>query len=322
MTLKKQVFAGLFGLVSLTAFAQDFTESGDHSANLANLNYYPHQGHFLLSPRVTSSISDQNSTTNEDSNPTGVSTVAFFRGDLPISYGLLPGLRIGISENELFNSESTHTVGNSRATSFSKSSGLSDPTFSTAYRYFEDDARSGLSGDVAVSASPSWVSHQVSSPTQDGSNGKGYGTLSAALPFYLWKSKNEVELSPAITHQYVGNGVGVDPTSSFTRGSTSFETVTVNDRLHLTSNASVQGGLLLNFPYNTQTTTLDSSMTVRTTQLPFYVTPRVNFEYLFRSNVLFDVEYDYFNYTTTVVETLSSNKNIESTLAFRFLIEI
>ena len=316
------LFLVLFGFISLTAHAEDFTESGDHSASLSNLNYYPHQGRFLLSPRVTSTISDQNSAINGEATPTGVSTVSFFRGDLPVSYGLLPGLRLGISENELFHTESTHTVGNSKANSFSKSNGLSDPTFTTAYRYFEDDIRSGLSGDIVVSGSPSWVSHQISIPTQDGSNGKGYGTLSAAVPFYLWKSKNEVELAPAITHQYVGNGVGADPTSSFSRGSTTLETAALNDRVHFTPNASVQGGLLLNFPYNVQTTTLDSSMTVRTTQLPLYVMPRINFEYLFRSNVLFDVEYDYFNYTTSVVETLSSNKNIESTLALRFLIEI
>jgi outer membrane protease len=59
-----------------------------------------------------------------------------------------------------------------------------------------------------------------------------------------------------------------------------------------------------------------------TTQNPFYVGPRINVGYQFAPNILFDVEYDYYNYTTLVSETGASTKNIENTLGIRFYIEL
>src|SRR5580658_9064038 len=95
--LKYFLSTGLL-LVAATAHAE-------HSENLVNLNYYPHQYHLLFTPRVTTTLHDSLVADDEiTSQQTGDSTSNFTQADIGISYGLLPGFRLNASETELFSS--------------------------------------------------------------------------------------------------------------------------------------------------------------------------------------------------------------------------
>jgi hypothetical protein len=314
----KRFFCLLLSVAVLALAPMARADDDSHSSDIANLSYYPRQGKFLLTPRLTFSVNDQSSSESNGS-PTGSSAIAFSRVDAGVTYGVIDGLRLGVSETELFNSATTHTAGAN--TTLTRTSGLSDPTFSAFYRYCEQDAK-GLAADLGLTFSPSWVQHTVASTTENGSEGKGYGTLDISAPFYWWMGMNEVGLTPAFEHEFSGNGVGATTAASYNRGNASYFATTLDDRFHFTPKFFAQAGGIFYFPYSFQNTYTNNAATVRTTHEPFYVVPRLNADYKFLNNVLFDIEYDYYNYTTTVSETGASTKSIESTLAVRFFIEI
>jgi hypothetical protein len=314
------VTASLYLTLAPSVFA-----ASDHSDNLCNLNYYPHVGHLLATPQTSFTINDQSSTTSTNADaPAGDSNVGSSSFNLALEYGLLwDGLRIGLSENELFSSVTSH-ANSAGVTSLSRSSGVSDPTATLYYRYWEDDAKTHMSGDLNVALSPSFVTHNVTSSALDGSNGKGYGYVSVAAPFVGWMNignlLNEVGISPAAQRQFSGNGNAATISSSYNRSSQWVYTAAVSDRLHLTPELFFQPIANLNFPYTVTDTYLNTTSNVSNTHNPFYVTPSLEMGYLLMRNVLFVAEYTYNNFTTT--SDSSTTKNIDDTIILRFLIEI
>lgn len=295
--------------------------SFDHSADIGNLNYYPHARQMLFTPEFSTALNDQSYSGNPKGS-TGESTISSSSATLTATYGLFERLRISLAETALFGTDSTHQNPATGSTTFTRSSGLSDPTLGATLRYLEDDAKTHLSGDVAVSVSPSWATHYVADSLQNGSDGKGYGTLAASAPVYWWLGHNEVELSPSITRDFAGNSVGPTEATSSMRAALWTGGFTLLDRFHVTDKFYLEAGTALNLPSSVQTTALNTAGTVSTTQYPLYLVPRIDLGYRFTSNILFDAEYEYYNYVTQVIETSSTNHSIESTLAMKFLIQI
>jgi hypothetical protein len=309
-----------FGILLALAPAICQGAEGGHSTLLTSLNYYSHVGTLLLTPRLTTSVADLSTSFTGD-GPNGASTSAISQFDLGLSYGLLiDGLRVGISETELFSSQTTHFTNSTGRYSLSQSSGLSDPTFSATYRYFEDDQRTGLSGDISLSASPSFLTHDVATALQEGSEARGYGTMALSAPVYWWGGPAEVELSPAITRQFSGDGEGTSLGSTYVRSDLWVETLALLLRYHANERLYAQAGAVADFPYAAESTYANG--TVRTTHEDFHVVPRINLGYSFTPSTLLDVEYDYTNATSLVSETGVASRAIESTLALRLWIEI
>jgi hypothetical protein len=298
------------------------TARADHSETLGNLNYYPHLHRLLLTPRVTTTLHESTAVNNDlTGQQTSDTATNFTDADITLTYGLLPGLRVGANETELFSSTTNHTNASGTTTQTS-SSGPSDPTFFSEYRYFEDDEKTRISADVDLSGSPSIVIHDNATTSQNGNNGRGYGTLSLTAPVYWWVQWNEIELSPEVTRNFSGNSQGAAPASSTYRNANYTGSVTLFDRAHFLEKFYIQASAVFDIPYSVHTITQNPAAISRTTQYPFHVVPRANLGWLIRKNILLDAEYDYYNYTTTVAETSSSTSNDESTVAFRFYIEL
>lgn len=295
--------------------------SSGHSSDIDNLNYYPHARQFLFTPLFSTAIYDQTYSGNPNEG-TGSSNISSSEAQLTATYGVTDRFRISLSETELFATDSTHQSSTSGTTTFSRTSGLSDPTMSATLRYLDDDVRSHLSGDIGLSLSPSWVTHDIADTQQNGSEGKGYGTFAASAPIYWWLGHNEVEFSPSITHDFSGNSVGPTTATSSVRAANWNGSLTLLDRFHITDQLYIQGGAALDLPYSVQTTSLNAAGTVSTTQYPLHLVPRIDLGYRCAANVLFDAEYEYYNYDSQVVETSSNTQTVESTLAMKFLIQI
>jgi len=303
--------------------AENFADSP--SQDLTRLNFYPHPGRLSLAPDVQYvPIDTSNSTTG--TNPGNTTATQLTQFDLNVAYGLpLDGLRFGIAETWETHRWTDTTHATTGAISQTDSSGLSDPTFQLQYRFINAPAM-GFSGDVNLIVSPSWTTHTVAVTTQEGNDGRGFGTTSLTGALYWIFPMNDVELNATLTRDFSGNGVNpVTPDSSYDRDSVLLLTMTAYDRFHLTQDFYLQGSLAFDLPYSYNQTNQAVTPVTTSFQYPFHINPSAVLGYRICENFVMDFTYGYQNYTTTSVPATPPNTTTltkESTLTLRARFEI
>jgi hypothetical protein len=202
------------------------------------------------------------------------------------------------------------------------SSGISNPTFSASYRYLDDDARTGLSSDVVLAASPSLTTREVSTTTQSGNDARGYGTMNLSAPLYWWYASNEIEVDPTVTRQFGGSGTSPIANNSYTRSSDWVGNASFADRFHVTQDFFAE--VIANFTLPNTANYVYGSGTAGAYTNPFYIEPSLVVGYKLKSNARLDLRYDYFNFTTsgTYGTGSSTNKFVQGFLSARFLFQI
>ena len=282
----------------------------------------------LFTPQFSTTLSDQSLfPSNPCTGSTGASIDFVLDGlaTLTAAYGLTNRLRISLVESALIGTNNTHFNATSNTTTMTSSNGLSDPTFGANFRYLDDDARTGLSGRRRSHGAP-FVGHARYRRLQPSGTAatrrKGYGTAALSAPAFWWLGHNELEFNPSVTRDFSGNGVGPTVQTSNIRAAAWNGSLALLDRFHVTDSFYLQAGGALSLPYSVQTTSLNAAGTVSTNQYPAYFVPRFDVGYRATASVLFDAEYQYFNYTTQILETSSATQIIESTLAMKCMIQI
>ena len=223
-----------FILYTQTVNAQSSAAASlDRSSDLSRLNYYPHAGKFLLMSTLgysstTATISGQAPVVPNTIESNAVPWV------LDLKYGLLPGLRLNISETERILGSRMNQ--NNQNTTLS--SGLSNPTLGVIYRFLEEQNANGWSGDFRVQLDPNWVAPGT------GRIGAGYGTMVIAVPIYWGSETNEIGFAPALTRVFTHLNPDTSALIDDAYWSTS---ITLNERYHLDERWFVESTFALNF---------------------------------------------------------------------------
>ena len=290
---------------AIPAQAQDAApplESLDSSTNLINLNYYPHPGKFLFSPRYQMPIlSHQYSSANGVNTSSTEST--FEQADLTLAYGLpLDGLRIAVSESELFHRHNDIVNARTGALTTTQSTGLSDPTLSLTYRALNQNP---WALDVGLSTSPSLVNHRITNAAEEGNNGKGYGTITPNLALYWAHSCIETELAASLARDLAGSSVqdiGDISNVTSTRNAAWSASFDLTARAHLGARWFIQPEGVFNVPRSYSQVNISTPDITHTLNEPFYVVPRLSVGYLPASGILLDTAVGYSHYTEKVTQ--------------------
>ena len=245
-------------LLSTPAFAQK--SSDNLSNNLTSLNYYPHLGAFELNSHALTTI--------EDKTQNSVGAIAKdgynqFYGSM--IYGIADRLRMALSETLLWDQIDDATSSTSTET-LTSSSGLSNPTISTAWRYMEDSS-SGFSGDMTLEITPSFGPRVAGNGaiSKTGNNLSGGWTEEVSTSLF-WHSKlNQIELNIAATNNAPSSNDnasgGVGHTTDYVNSS-----ATLTDRYHLNGRHFLQIGMEF-FPGSHRSTTTAAGVVTATNDL-------------------------------------------------------
>ena len=276
------------------------------SYDVKSLDYMPHQGHFEFRANETQSINNNFGSINQISNSF---TLGFFAGILT------EGLRVGITEQEVFGRTSNNYNSQTGVTNPSYSNGPYDPTLLIQYRYLQNP-NSGFSGDVEVDFIPNIFTNNLPEPGQTGSSASGYYTLALTLPTWWTFSSNQIGFTPTYSHLGAGsaNVTGTQIAPLVSDASSRFS-ILIDDRYHVNASFFVQGSFTLNFS-STRDSTFSGSPTT-SNQNPFYVAPKLILGYKASDAFLIDLAYNYQCYTstTTSLGMASTTKNISSSLS-------
>jgi hypothetical protein len=286
----------LLVLTSAVAFAAD--ENMDYfssapSRDLTRLSYYAHSGKLYVVPDFVYQPTDYTTTT--PGLPANAHELVF---DLNLSYGLpIEGLRIGAAETWQIHrwTDTTHANG---YVSTTESAGLSDPTFSLAYRLI-DSAPTGLAADLTLSGSPSFVDYNEPATTISGNDGRGYGEMSLAATVYWIMDMNDIGATGTATREFSGSATNqTDAANSYSRDSAWTGTASLTDRFHLGEDLYVQGEAIFDFG-NSYTRVSDAAPPVTTVAgTSFHVEPALSVGYRIQRCFVLDAIYTYQNYFT------------------------
>ena len=311
----------LFIGVQMMSFCAGAEE--DVTARISNLVYYPHVGNFLFAPQFSFPLSNEKSTT-KNSSPSGSRSIGFNQLNMNVQMGLLTdGLRLSLSDTELFHSEST-AVNSSGVSSVTQASGPSDPILQVQYRFHRYSAK-GCYGDAGIAMSPSVITYQAASTTQDGNNGRGYGTMTFNSTAFWFHENNEAAFTASLTHQFSGNGNGTTSANSYLRTATWTSTFSAYDRYHFTPDFFLQFQGDLNLPYSYSQTNFQAPPVTTQYHLPVYFVPHLDVGYLIEENFVVDAIVTYTNYTSSASSSSSvefATANPETSVSVRLKIQI
>lgn len=296
------IFALYVFSASVSAFGQDQCELDDDlSSDVTSLNYYPHAGHYYLSPRDNFSI-DQHSYRSTG----GKSSTNSNKGVLSYAHGLGgTGWRAGFTESMLFNSvqTSTDTTGNQTINS---TSGYSDPDLFLYWRFWVPK-ESNWSADLGLTVTPSVGRKQVSTPAQDANDLNGYWSTAVAADLYGRWEKNEVGANLTFTQRWPGQAEGTSPSTTYGTNSAVIVSGSLTDRFHFNSDWFVDGTFLITEPYPFHQV-YDSGNT-DTNASPFRLDPQLKLGWRPTPFSLLSLTFTYRHY----VETTSSSNGSGST---------
>ncbi len=209
----------------------------NYSADLVNLNYYPHEHRFFNSAHFVTAVVDGSS--NSAGNSQTIALTEFFES---LSYGIAKKLWVAISETLLWD-QTVDSLSPAQAENTTTSAGPSNPAFTVNYRYLENHRR-GFSGDLGLSVTPS-LGPSISPEASDGATGNNLaggwvGQISSEI--YWRRGANETELAATAVRYFY----------SETRGAAGAITVTdpywqndvkLVDRIHFSQRHYLQIGL-------------------------------------------------------------------------------
>ena len=314
----------LYGVFADPASADDaFTAAP--SSDLTRLNYYPHPDKLYVAPDIQFIPTDLSIPQVGDS-PGNTTATQSWQADLNVIYGLpIEGLRLGVTVTWLWHRWADTTDSGTGAVNQADTDGLSDPTFELQYRLI-DSAPTGLSWDADLIVSPSMTTHEVATLSDEGSDGKGYGTLSVTSNLYWISAMNDLGLVINLTYDFSGNGVNsTTPTASYNRDSVWTLTTIASDRFHFTRDFYAQASAAFDFPYSFNQTNQAATPVTRSFQFPFHINPSFQLGYRVKEKFVVDAIYTYQNYTFLSVPASPPNTSthmIENTLELQAKVEL
>lgn len=292
----------------------------DPARDLTRLNFYPHSGNIYLAPDFQYAPTElSNPSTN--GSPLNDTVTHSMQADLLLTYGLpWEGFRVGVAESWLIHRWADTTYTGTGAVSQTTTAGLSNPTFSANVRV-KDAVGMGFGWDLGLSFSPSWVGHDVATTTTQGTDGTGYGIMSANSIFYYIDTHNDFGFALNLTQDFSGSGVNQsNSNNSYTRDSVSFFGATLTDRWHFTQDLYGQLAAAFAFGYSVGQTNAAATPVTTTFAYPFRLVPSALVGYRVAENFTLDLNYSYQNYNYSGTPTSGNDTTtqyIESNLQLR-----
>ena len=275
-----------------------------------SLNYYAHEGMMRFNAQSKSSLSD----TTVNSNGSGTN-IFYNNFTLGLNYGLVPRLRVSVSEGLLWDQS------NEGAANSSLSNGPSDPTFTLAWRYLEA-GETGLSGDISAQLVPSIGASIPANPTANvtGNNLNGYSTATAQSVLFWRYAENEFSFTGTASRRFQGQVNGTDASTTLSISPLWQYSYGVADRLHLGNRFYIGISVLGNQVGNTIKNGADGIQKVVTHDGYWTYTGDLGYRpepyYCF----VFSVSKETNSYTSSQTNTanvLSTNKNTFAQLFFQ-----
>jgi hypothetical protein len=304
--MSKILLAFLVGtLVPFSLYASTDVSSDSTSANLANLNYYPHAGKLTIEPSYDGDLN----TWSGGERQSRSALIGLLEYGLP----WVNGLRINVEESTIINTTSLDQ-------DTFVHSGVGDPTFSASYRIL-DDTPGGFSLDTQISATPSFASADIAYGGQPGGVGNGGLILQASATGFWRAGLNEVSLGGTLSHDF--DATLTDPRdegNDVAYASRWIGQFTLRDRIHLLPVLFLQGEANFTFansrqenPDNGSSTEIDN---------PFNVSPTLGVGFLAKPDVLLSLYIEYQGYETRYPEFETSSTFGSTTYGFHVLIEL
>jgi hypothetical protein len=288
------------------------------SSDVTSLNYYPHHGHLEILPEIMASTRDESFSSTHAATYT--KSEQFL---MNVNYGIAHRLRLGIAEM-LTTGQSRSSVSAAGISTDSTAYGLANPTVTLAWRVFDSHA-DGLSGDLALSASPNFGDKDTDNGTfgHEGNQLSGsWNSGAAASVFWRW-GLSEAEIREAFTQVLAGQTDGNGPATTSTTRPYSTVTSNLSERFHLGSDAFVQFGLTLN-PTLVTHSHYDTQVT-RSTTIPNYMGGRLNLGFRLKKNSVLELGANWHKdstFTTSSAGADVSNQNQQVIVSIDFLHQI
>jgi len=304
--------AGLMA-TGLRAAAQ---EAGtEASRQLQNLVYYPHRGDWRATGEFTGSLDDSGNTVNDLGTQTSARSTSYQKALLGLSYGLTDGLRLGVTETELFSQHTQVTNQLTGVTTTEDANGYSDPTVTIAQR-MHDSSDEGFYADAVLSATPA-LGHALSATgAQTGNDVAGAWNTTASVPLYyrhgLSGFANEVGLVPSLSRSYGGLSSGQTPNTSTLTSPCWYGAVLIEDRFHFNRSWFVEPGVSINIPYSYETASQSLGATDTQQQVDLNASPSLTVGFLPVDWIMLSASVTYIDRGTDTYPAAGTGSSVDS----------
>lgn len=265
------------------------------SADLMNLNYYPHIGKGEFTPRVSTEFHDFSQNSNGGSTTIEHNMVA-----ADFRYGFYDRWTVMLTDSLLWD-QNLDSISAAGGESEASSKGLANPTLAAFWRFWEDSDR-GFSWDLGINLSPSLgpKMNGDGAISQDGNNLSGSPSAGASLALRWRQDFNELSLVAGATFIMQGLTIAPVPANNVTTMSYWSNSLTVNERIHFGSQIFFEGGGVGNFSYKTDQVTGVSPAKTSTLRSPFFINPHVMLGYRAAGDVVLTINMLWHDATTSL----------------------
>jgi hypothetical protein len=279
-------------------------DGADWSADVTNLNYYPH------AHRLYTVLTYQSPTVDTSDNSAGNSSQTNYDElGLSLAYGLGHGVRVVLGQTAIIDEEHSPTNAKNIDTSYT-SSGFANPSLAVAWR-FVDTPRDGYSADGTLTIVPSFG---PATKTNDYS-GSSNAELAGALFYRHTNCEARATLTIIDTTDQAYEGTTSKNTGGLNSNIT--ETADLTYRHHFGQNWFGQIGDTINFP-QTNNYSYEAGNTSSTT-VPLYSSPYLAAGYRPMRDMLLGLRYTERAYSTSATSSQNSTTTYTNNNAWIFV---